>query len=138
MKRLSPLLLLVLVFAMPLGSWAQGTKDAEEEPEIIGIQMARKGGGYYGFNVENLSFVLRFYDEEKKEVAPDAIRAMARWNQPNKAGQQRTVLGVSGNKLSSPPVARPPYAFVVFLTLIGSDGEVMESISFNARSLSAD
>ena len=135
MKHLPRSLLLLLVLVLPHFVSAQPSKGGEEEPKVTGIEMARKGGGYLGFNVEGLSFVLRFYDEEKNEIAPDAVRAMARWNQPQKAGQQRTVLAPAGTALRSPPVARPPYAFIVFLTLIGSDGEAMDTVSFNARNL---
>ena len=107
----------------------------EEEPTVTGIEAARPGGGFLGLAVEGNGYVLRFYDEEKTEIAPDAARATARWNSPQKAGQQRVVLARSGNTLRSPPRVRPPLVFIAFISLFTEEGELIESHSFNLRSL---
>ncbi len=137
MKRLAglPLLLLALCLLPTVATAQPPSKADEEEPTVTGIEYARADGGYLGLNVEGNAFVLRFYDEDKIETTPNAVRALARWNQPQKAGTQRAVLASTGQALRSPPVARPPYAFIVYLTLIGPDDQVMESVPFNIRDL---
>ncbi len=137
MKRSLRLPLLLLAVVLPLTALAQSKQgDGEaEEPTVKGIEQPRSGGGFLGLDIEGTAFVLRFYDDEKKEIAPDAVRALARWNPPRKAGQERTVLVASGGALRSPAVVRPPHAFVVYLTLIGPDENVLESAAFNMRNL---
>ncbi|GEM_PF-1370387 len=137
-SRLAPGLLILLLTGLPVLLPAQapggGTED-EEEYEVVGLEMQRADGRFLGLAIEGNAFVLRFYDEEKKPETPDAIRAMARWNSPQKAGQQRTVLTGAGEFLRSPPIVRPPYSFVAYLTLIGPDDAVLDSFAFNTRNL---
>lgn len=134
LRLLPGLLVLVLACASPLVR-AQAADADEEEYFVTGVEIRRTDGRYLGLAVEGNAFVLRFYDEEKKPESADAIRAMARWNSPVKAGQQRTVLASAGDALRSPPVVRPPLAFVAFLTMIAPDGEVLESHAFNMRTV---
>jgi hypothetical protein len=138
MKTTPRLVLLLLVTLLhPVNGWAQPSDvvSAEEEPEVIGIERPRAGGGFLGLNIEGNALVVRFYDEEKKEIPADAARGTARWNNPQKAGQQRTVLASSGSLLRSPPTVRPPHVFVVYLSLFTAEGEVIESHAFNTREL---
>ncbi|WP_221030689.1 hypothetical protein [Actomonas aquatica] len=132
MKRW-PLLLLLSLLAIT-GAWAQPMTE-EEEPQVTGIEASRSNGGFLGLNIEGNALVLRFYDEEKTEIKPDAARATARWSNPQKAGQQRAVLAPSGNVLRTPAVVRPPHVFIVYLSLFTADGEVIESHAFNIRNL---
>ena len=73
-------------------------------------------------------FKLSFYDKEKKPVECDVARAAVRWNPHYKLGEERRVLNPSGDgkTLVSAPV-RPPYNFLFFLTLLGENGEAVES-----------
>ena len=127
--------LLIYLF-LPLGMLAQnGGAGGEEEPRVAGVEAARANGQFLGLAVEGNAFVLRFYDKEKAEIKPDAIRATVRWDSPQKAGKQRSVLAADGNVLRSPPVVRPPLSFIAFITLIGPDEKAMDSFAFNLRTL---
>ena len=135
-----PTLALALLFSLFLSaavSAQSGTSGAAaaEEPTVTGVEVARANGGFLGLAIEGNAFVLRFYDKEKAEVKPDAIRATVRWNSPQKAGQQRSVLAADGAVLRSPPVVRPPLSFIAFVTLIGPDEKATDSFAFNLRTL---
>ncbi len=113
------------------------TQKSEEEPEIIGIQVARDDGTFLGFAVENLALVMRFYDEEKKPMAADVARATVWWDPVNKAGKVRTVMnpGADGVSLQSPAKLRPPYVYQVVVTVIGADGEAGETYFVDLKNL---
>jgi hypothetical protein len=117
--------------------WAQHP-EAEEAPEVTGVEAQRSDGRYLGLAVEGNAFVLRFYDEDKKETTVDVSRGVARWSSPQRAGQQRAVLNSNGKALTSPPVVRPPLAFNAFIVLLSEDGEAIESFNFNLRTLGAE
>ncbi len=142
MKRIHrlPLLLLVLTLTLPWRAAGEVTASkggAETERTVTGVEVARPGGGFLGLAIEGNAFVLRFYDEEKNEIPPDAAahHAPARWNNPQKAGWQRTVLVNNGNHMHSPAVVRPPHVFIVYLSLYTADSELIESHTFNTRKL---
>ncbi|WP_138223225.1 hypothetical protein [Nibricoccus aquaticus] len=110
---------------------------AEEEAEIVlpGSVIARSGGGFLSLTVEGIHFKLSFYDAKKKPVDADAIRAIARWDPVNKAGEERSILNPAdeGKALRGNVAVRPPYVFKVYLTLIGPDDVVLESHVVNFR-----
>ena len=97
----------------------------EEEPKIDGVTIPRSQGGFLGLSVDNGTFKLSFYDENKKAVAADVTRATARWNASHKIGDDRTVLnpGPDGKSLIGGKPVRPPFVFKVFLTLLKGEGE---------------
>lgn len=106
----------------------------EAEPQLPGSVIARPGGGFLSLTVEGLHFKLSFYDEKKKPVDADAIRALARWDPP-RGGQERSVLNPSGDgkSLAGNVQVRPPYVFKVFITVIGADDKVLESHAVDFR-----
>lgn len=101
---------------------------AEEEPKVVGLEIARNGGGFLGVALEGLSLVVRFYDADKKPILAGAARAAIWWNPVNKAGVQRTVMTATPDLLAlrSPAQLRPPYVFTVSVTLVREDGETIE------------
>ena len=110
---------------------------AEEKPTIDGIEVARKNGGFLGLTVNGAQMVVKFYDAEKKPVNIDVARAAARWDPVNKTTDVRTVLNPDGEgkALVSPSIVQPPLVFKVYLTLIGTDGNAVESVVVDLREL---
>ncbi len=110
---------------------------AAEEAEIVlpGSVIERSGGGFLSLTVEGIHFKLSFYDAKKKPVNADAIRAIARWDPVNKAGEERSILNPAdeGKALRGNVAVRPPFVFKVYLTLIGPDDAVLESHVVNFR-----
>ena len=104
-------------------------EQAEPEPKIEGITIARKDGRFLGLTVEGVQFKLRFYDAKKKPETADAARASARWSPINVKAEQRAVLNPAdgGKALVSPGVVRPPLTFRVFFTLFSASDEVIET-----------
>lgn len=127
----------VMLLGISAVSWAQDGSAEEALPEIIGVEMQRQDGRFLGLAVEGNAFVIRFYNQDKKEEPVDVLRGTARWRSPQKSGQQRTVLNPNGSTLRSLPVVRPPLVFNVFVSFIVKDGEVSESFNFNLRKLKA-
>lgn len=109
----------------------------EEEPKIEGIEIARSNGTFIGAKIEGVRLVLKFYDKEKKPVAPDAARAAARWNPINKKGEQRSVLNPDGSgvALASTPTVQPPWVYIVYVSLLDSEGSGIESFTIDLRKL---
>jgi hypothetical protein len=108
----------------------------KEEPATIeGLELPRKAGGFVGVTIDGVRLVVKFYDAEKKPVAADVARAVARWNPVNKTGEVRSVLNPAGDgtSLVSTPVLQPPHVFNVYLTLIAQDGTAVETYVVNLR-----
>lgn len=101
----------------------------DEEPKVVGIEVARDNGGFLGVAVEGLALVVRFYDEERKPVPADVARATVWWDPVNKAGKERTVLNPSpdGLSLRSPAKLRPPYVYDVVVTFLSAEGEALKT-----------
>ncbi|MCF3648896.1 hypothetical protein [Synoicihabitans lomoniglobus] len=131
MKRSPWLIILSLMWAVVASAQPGGTE--EEEPTVIGVEIARGAAGFLGLAIEGNAFVLRFYDAEKAEINADAARAVVSWNAVQKAGRQRVVLTGGGSALRSPPRVLRPYAFIAYLSLITEDGEAIESHAVNMR-----
>jgi hypothetical protein len=102
---------------------------AEEEPKLPGSVISRPGGGFLSLSLEGGNFKLSFYDEKKKPVAADAVRATTRWDPVNKVGDVRSVLNPTGDGTAfvGNVVVRPPYVFKVYVTLIGPEDKAIES-----------
>jgi hypothetical protein len=105
---------------------APATKKEEPPAVVEGVAIARAKGGFIGLRVVNSNFVLTFYDAKKKKVAPDVTRASLRWPVKYQPGDERAVLNLSGNLLTSSKVVKPPLVFKVFIGLYaeGSDQAV--------------
>lgn len=109
----------------------------EEKPKVDGIEIARANGTFIGAKVDGVRLVLKFYDKDKKPAAVDVARASARWNPVTKKGEERSVLNPdgSGNALVSTPTVQPPLVFVVYVTLLDSEGKGVESFIVDLRKL---
>ena len=79
--------------------------------------------------IEKGVFHLRFYNAERTLLPAPAIRATARWNPPLKTGFSRSVLlpADEGMALVGNTFVKPPHQFRVYLTLIGSNEQVLGS-----------
>ena len=72
-----------------VGSAAYPKPDAakkEEQPKIEGMEVARSGGGFMGVAMVGLNFKISFYDDKKKPVQADVVRALMRWDPKTKSG----------------------------------------------------
>ncbi|HWA09003.1 MAG TPA: hypothetical protein VG838_05995 [Opitutaceae bacterium] len=103
---------------------APPAKKKEDPPATIdGTTIVRAKGGYLGLQVVNSNFVLSFYDDKKKKIAPDVARAGLRWPVKYQPGPERTVLNPGGNALTSGKTVKPPLNFMVFLSLYAEGSE---------------
>lgn len=106
-------------------------RPAEEIP-LPGVSIPYEGG-WMSLAVEKGVFHLRFYDAARELLPAPAIRATARWNPPLKTGFSRAVLlpADSGRVLVGNTFVRPPHNFRVFLTLIGTNDQVLGSYTID-------
>lgn len=126
------LCLALTVQAGPSKSTVPATGKAQAEaPVIEGLEIARANGSYLGLRVVNGSWLLSFYDQEKKPVAVDVAMATTRWLPVNRKGREFCALNPGAEKsclYGNRPV-KPPYGFQLSLTLLDAKGEVVESFS---------
>lgn len=103
----------------------------EEPARIEGIEVARAGGGFLGVAIVEGTFKISFYDDKKKPVKANVVRALLRWDPKGKIGQERVVLNLSadGKALTSPRTIRPPYVFKLFITLLQEAVESAEPVA---------
>lgn len=101
----------------------------KEERKINGIAVPRSSGGFLGVEIVNATFRISFYDAKKVPIAPDAVRAILRWDPKYKIGKEQVVLnpGDDGKSLSSPKSIRPPYLFKLYITLVKDAAGTEES-----------
>jgi len=102
-----------------------------EPVKIEGIEVARSVGGFLGVAVVGGNFKISFYDENKKPVRGDVVRAMLRWDPKGKLGREQAVLNPTGDgkALVSPKVVHPPYAFKLIITLMKVTAESAEPVA---------
>jgi hypothetical protein len=142
--RLGLALLIMLVTAgVPASAApvaATGSAGAEEEPKIEGQAIARAGGGWLGLKVEGGTFRLRFYDANKKPVAPDAARAVLRWKSNRRVAREVAILTPSGepNLMTSEKSVPPPYNFRLTLVLMRAGSGESEADEAAAEAISID
>lgn len=110
-----------------------GAPAGEEMGIIEGYEIARPSGTYLGLQVVGGNFKLSFYNAKKKPVAADVARGTARWDPKQKIGKDFCVLNPSddGMALVGNKFVRPPYNFIVFLTLLNAAGEAVENYPVN-------
>ncbi len=110
-------------------------KPAAKEILIPGVHIPRKDGRLLSLRTVNGCFSLSFYDAEKKELAPDAIRATAKWKVNNKKSTDTCVLSPAGDgkSLVGNKFVAPPRIFKVYLTLIDSQEKALESFVVDFR-----
>ncbi len=110
---------------------APAKKEVKKEaplPKIPGMVLNRPNGNFLGLEVVGGNFKLTFYDKKHKPMAVDVTRANARWNNPKKSGDDRTVLNGSGTALVGAKPVMPPYVFNVYLTLLQGEGEEAKAV----------
>jgi len=123
----------------PAKAAAPSTKPAAkpEAKEIVlpGVVIKRPNGGFASIDVVGTHFVLRFYDKDKKTVAPDATRASIRWQPKQKPRQMISILNLSsdGKTLVGDKVVQPPFVFKVYVTLFSQGETVLESFQADYR-----
>lgn len=108
-------------------------KEEALESQIKGIPIQRADGTWVALRVEGGVFVLGFYDAKKQTTKPDAFRASARWNPPQKTGSAFCVLSNSGETLNGNIPVQPPRIFKVYVTLLDQAGNVRGSFVFDYR-----
>lgn len=109
----------------------------EEEGKIVGMPIARANGTWLSLRVDNGMFVLSFYDLKKKPLAPDAVRASAKWNPPQKAGNVYCMMaaGSDGVSLVGNKFVTPPHILKVYLSLFDANDKVIESFIVDHRDM---
>jgi len=131
-------LLLVCALMVSVGSGAPknppaSKTTAEEKPELVipGVTITRTDEkGLLGIEIVDGNYKLSFYNADKEPVVADRRRALVRWSPPAKSRINRMVLnaGGDGKFLTSPQFVRPPYNFLLFITLVNAeDDESKES-----------
>lgn len=105
---------------------ASGKSKSAAEKKIYelpneGKNLPREKGGWLNVQTSGSQMVVKFFDEEKKPVAPDVPRAAVRLRYAAKSDINRTVLNREGEALVSPGNVRPPHNFLVTLTLLRGD-----------------
>lgn len=120
--------LIVLLLGLVIG----GTTLSAHPHPPPGLIVERENGGHLGLNLENNALVLRFYDADMQQIAPDHPRAMAFWRFKTKRNRQPLTL--QGNALVSPQRLYPPFAYMVNISLLTmEDNDVTESHNFDMR-----
>ena len=111
----------------------------EEEAKIEGQAIARAGGGWLGLKVEGGTFRLRFYDANKKPIAPDVARAVLRWKSNRRIAREVAVLTLGGepNLMTSEKSVPPPYSFRLTLVLLRTGSGESEADEAGEAMLSA-
>ena len=106
-------------------------EEEELESQLVGVERPFGDGQFMGLAIEGNALMLRFYDEEKQLIEPQAARASAWWKPSNRTGRERVVLNPSDDGLRSQPKVRPPHVFFVMLTLLDEAGEAMGTHRFD-------
>src|SRR5690606_36335454 len=81
------------------GQKAPAAKQGKEEEmgEIEGTEIARPDGTFLGLTLVDGKFKLTFYNDKKKPMPVNVLRAVARWPNIHGPGQNRAVLNVAGD-----------------------------------------
>lgn len=97
----------------------------EEAPlSIEGTVVGRGDAGFFAITIVDSRFVLKFYDTERKPIAPNVAAAALRWNVRYQPMPERAFLepNADNTALTSEKVIRPPHSFKLFVTLLPREG----------------
>jgi hypothetical protein len=122
--------------AQKKGAAKEAAKKEDEIGKIEGTELARPNGKFLGLTLQEGKYKVTFYNEKKKPMKVDVLRATARWPNMHGPGNNRTVLNVAGDGtfLLGQQFVRGPYAFKLILSLIKSeDGTEAETYSVDFR-----
>lgn len=106
---------------------------AQPPPKIDGMEVSRGEKGYLGVKIEDHTFKITFYDQDKKPIPADVSAIALRWPVQYQPNPERDYLTptADGMALTSSKVVRPPYHFRLFMTLLKgttpADETVVES-----------
>lgn len=111
LKALLLVLLSVTVIAVEKPAAAPASKVPVKEKVYelpkTGLNQARPKGGWINVEAIGTRLVVKFFDKEKKPVAPDVARGLVRLKYTSKNSVQ-AVLVREGNMLATPATIRPP------------------------------
>lgn len=117
--------------AVCLLTGAVGLQGAEEtDPEKKpGAWIERGDGRFLRLVIEQNRFHLYFYDQDKNEMTPDALRAVIRFRHPVRSQETVTLLPRDGRPyLTNPRHIRAPFTFRTVVILVFDErGEKTES-----------
>jgi len=134
LKALLVVLLSVTAIAVekPVPSSASKVPVKEKVYELpkTGLNQARPKDGWINVEAVGTRLVVKFFDKEKKPVAPDVQRGLVRLKYASKNPAQ-AVLARAGDTLATPATIRPPHNYLVILSLFaGDDAETSENHTF--------
>jgi hypothetical protein len=97
------------------------TPTEEKEGTVSGMAIHRANGGWLGVEIKDQNFWMTFYNEKKKPVAADVGAAVFWWPVQYQPNPERTELTSTSNPavLVSPYVVKPPYSFLLHISLLG-------------------
>lgn len=105
--------------APPSSPKSPATKKVYELPKA-GVNQLRPNGGWINVEAVGTRLIVKFYDKEKKPVAPDVLRGFAQFRFASK-NPERAPLSLEGETLASTATVRPPHNFLVMLSLFGRE-----------------
>lgn len=95
-----------------------------------GVNQPRPKDGWINVEAVDTRLIVKFYDKEKKPVAPDVTRGFAQFRYSAK-NPARASLHLEGETLASTATVRPPHNFIVLLSLFaGESVGPVESYNF--------
>ena len=99
----------------PSSSSKQPVKKKIYELPKTGLNQPRPSDGWINVEAVGTRLVIKFFDKEKKPVAPDVERGTARFKYAAK-NPAHAVLNRDGLTLVTPATVRPPHNYLVILT----------------------
>jgi hypothetical protein len=113
---------------------ASSAAPTAEEIQLQGVVIERPSG-FMTVTMEGPRVVLRFFDKDKKAIAPDVHHAIVKFKMTGRRPQNRTLLlGTDGMSLTHGRVLRPPYNFKAFVSLVkDAGGEEVDDEDENAE-----
>jgi hypothetical protein len=129
--------LLTLAAFLSLAATKPASSTAKKDPQEpvyelpkTGVNRERPQGGWINVGPQGTRLVVKFFDKEKKPMAPDVARGLVRVKYSSKSPEQ-AVLTQAGDTLATPATIRPPHNYLVILSLFVGDGsEASESYTF--------
>lgn len=125
MKPIILVMLCVAAVSASVAVAAPAKKSPTPEKKVYelpktGKNIQRQYGGWINAEAVGTRFVLKFFDPEKKPVAPDMERGFVQFRYPSK-NPERAPLYLEGQTLVTPATVRPPHNFLVILTLSAAE-----------------
>ena len=113
----------------PASKTLSSAKKKEYELPKTGKNIPRQKDGWINVEGSGRRFVIKFFDKEKKPVAPDVERGLALFNYAAK-NDTRAPLHLEGDTLVTPATVKPPHNFLITLRLFAGEAEPAETYTF--------